>query len=660
MLSYKDSVPLNALFRRNPKLADEIRQLASKGELPGISTLDVTKDAIEKFLDPSATATAARMTGLEGAHILPAPFGRQEAALEAIVLSVGRPPFLVKNGTYIVPSDVTDEVKRTVSGFKKDKINFVIARSARVELVDVPRVPYVGTGWIVKKPAEDRAIIVTNRHVAAEFAVSGSGGGYRFRTAPNYRPYETRIDFKEEYGAVGAIEAPVIKVLFIAGPRDPDIALLEAHGDVLADLTTIELSDKKPEVDMDIGVVGYPAYDSRNDPDDVARYFGDIFDVKRFSFGEINSVSAQYPEFTHDATTLGGNSGSCVFDRDSGEAVGLHFAGDYRVGNYAVPAVEIRKALDGMTSSVVVSKPGAVPIEARGDGRSPVSSFKGRDGYRSRFLGRGYSVAMPRLGDWKNDITEVVDADTGGTAKELKYRHFSVIMSESRKLPLITAVNIDGSRSKRLGRSSKWYIDERLSPSFQVDNAAYYKNPLDRGHMVRREDPVWGTMEQASEANIDTFHYTNCAPQHEGLNQRDWVALEDYILGSARAHRLRVSVFTGPVFKDDDVLYREMVRLPRSFWKIAVLVDTSTMKLSATGYILCQGELIRNITEAFVFGDFRTYQVPLSLIAQETQLDLEHLIAFDPLDSYRHREGLEGTVDRLFVPISSSEDIMLD
>ena len=40
----------------------------------------------------------------------------------------------------------------------------------------------------------------------------------------------------------------------------------------------------------------------------------------------------------HDASTLGGNSGSAVIDLETGEAVGLHFAGSYLQANYAVPA----------------------------------------------------------------------------------------------------------------------------------------------------------------------------------------------------------------------------------------------------------------------------------------------------------------------------------
>jgi len=38
----------------------------------------------------------------------------------------------------------------------------------------------------------------------------------------------------------------------------------------------------------------------------------------------------------HDASTLGGNSGSCVVDLDSNQVIGLHFAGKYMQYNEAV------------------------------------------------------------------------------------------------------------------------------------------------------------------------------------------------------------------------------------------------------------------------------------------------------------------------------------
>src|SRR5262249_42026236 len=154
-------------------------------------------------------------------------------------------------------------------------------------------------------------------------------------------------------------------------------------------------------------------------------------------------------------------------------------------------------------------------------------------------------------------------------------------------------------------------------------------------------------------------HYTNCAPQHEDLNQRDWVNLEDYVLGNAKTHNLKVSVFTGPIFGDKDQLYRGLVRLPQAFWKIAAIVNSETKKLSVTGYILCQGSLIKDLTSEFIYGAFRTYQVPLTLIAEQARLDLDHLLFHDPLAARREREGIEETNKSLFVAINGASDLVI-
>ncbi|MBK8235333.1 MAG: DNA/RNA non-specific endonuclease [Deltaproteobacteria bacterium] len=68
--------------------------------------------------------------------------------------------------------------------------------------------------------------------------------------------------------------------------------------------------------------------------------------------------------------------------------------------------------------------------------------------------------------------------------------------------------------------------------------------------------------------------------------------------GSA-AYGLRVTVFNGPVFADDDPKYRN-IRLPQRFWKIAVLVDEDTDRLSATGYLLTQVDEVADTTDEFV------------------------------------------------------------
>jgi endonuclease G len=47
----------------------------------------------------------------------------------------------------------------------------------------------------------------------------------------------------------------------------------------------------------------------------------------------------------HDATTLGGNSGSVVFDLESGKAIGLHFGGIEGSRNEAVQSAQLREII---------------------------------------------------------------------------------------------------------------------------------------------------------------------------------------------------------------------------------------------------------------------------------------------------------------------------
>jgi endonuclease G len=650
-MSEFESASLAAIAARHPRLIKEIRERIKDRALPAAGS------RLES-LGPAASGSGLP-TLRSGRRAPPGgPPPSERVMLEAIVLAVVRPPLLVQDGTFVVPdpAETVPEVQQRIAALvgQRKKIDPVIARTARVELANVPLMPFVGTGWVVEKPAKNRAIMITNRHVAREFARSDGRGGYYFQTLPNFRDFDVRVDFREEYErGHQPLEAPVMKVLYIAGDSSPDIALIEAEGEAVEKLTPIALTTRAVKAGTPIAVVGYPAYDSRNDPDAIADYFGDIFNVKRFAFGEVTGSGTA--EFTHDATTLGGNSGSCVFDPETGKAVGIHFAGEYKLANYAVPASEIKAALKGLRTTVVVKS--KARTEAPGDGRHKTASFKGRDGYNPGFLDSGM-VKPPAPGHWKSDLTDVEDADTGRKTKELKYRHFSVWMCESRKLPLITAVNIDGGQAKRLGRIDTWYIDGRLGDAFQVDNAAYAKNPLDRGHMVRREDPVWGTLAAAKEANVDTFHYTNAAPQHEDLNQRDWVRLEDYILGNARTRGLKVSVFTGPIFGDDDRDYKGLVKLPKSFWKIAAVVNDETGKLSVTGYILAQDDLIKGLTGEFVYGGFGTYQVEVARIGELARLGVTHLAKHDPLPRQRKKEGVTGVTGSLRT-VSGPQDLII-
>ena len=70
-------------------------------------------------------------------------------------------------------------------------------------------------------------------------------------------------------------------------------------------------------------------------------------------------------------------------------------------------------------------------------------------------------------------------------------------------------------------------------------------------------------------------------------------------------------------------------------------------ELSATGYLLSQEELIAGLEvlpEAFSYGAYKTYQVPVRRIEELTRLSFGHLVDADPLERLRDRE--DGGRDR--------------
>jgi len=270
--------------------------------------------------------------------------------------------------------------------------------------------------------------------------------------------------------------------------------------------------------------------------------------------------------------------------------------------------------------------------------------YAGSNGYDPDFLGP--RVDLPALSEQqREDLVPLID----GSGHELKYTHFSVVMSKSRQLAFFTAVNIDGNRLEALPRDrDAWYFDPRIERQHQMDPKVYKHPDLDRGHLVRRLDPVWG--EDAKEANEDTFHFTNCSPQHGMLNRRTWLRLEEYVLGNAKVHELKVTVYTGPVFRADDKIYLDQFAIPAEFWKVVTLVKTDGA-LSATAYLQSQRDLISNLEE-FSFGEYKTYQVPIGQIGELTGLDFGDLAQHDPLLS-----NLESAPQAL--AIGGPDDIVL-
>jgi endonuclease G len=569
-----------------------------------------------------------------------AAFFETRRVSEAIILEKVRPVLFIKDGVFETAAlpEIEKPLKKVRAAFVKP-----IGAVGRIELSDHDTYEWCGTGWRV-----DDDLIVTNRHVALLFA-QRQGTTFKYRLNQLGKRVRARIDFREEFRGVESEEYGIAEILWVADDHDnaPDVAVLRVRNDPGLP-EPLPLSRKQPESRQPVAVVGYPAKDSRNDFSVMSDLFRDVYDVKRFSPGEIVLPAENSWYFTHDCTTLGGSSGSAVFDLESRAVVGLHFGGSFRKTNYAVISSVMRDVLARRSWVAVTGETLKVAKEAFSEKKRTLSAMKDRTGYDPNFLRR--RVSPPKPGKSHSILK------TGTPGEMLPYTHFSILMSKSRRFPISAAENVDGALKIKLKRNDAWGFDPRIAKGAQVGHQEFYgPEAFDKGHMVRRENPGWGTTEaEARLGEDDTFVYTNAIPQMPQLNQREWFSLEEYVLDNARTEGFKICVFTGPVFRPDDPVYSD-VQVPTDFWKAVVAIDADSGQLLTSAYLLSQEGLMPK--EGFRYGPFKTYQVPLRRI--EELADVKFSKPVRDSDVFREGEIEEMVSTARYVEITSAEDVIL-
>lgn len=266
--------------------------------------------------------------------------------------------------------------------------------------------------------------------------------------------------------------------------------------------------------------------------------------------------------------------------------------------------------------------------------------YENRNGYNPNFL-PDQPVPLPNLNEAQKKQAALIDNESVNPF-ELKYQHFSITMNAERRIAFFTAVNIDGSTWININRATgesnepeateRWFKDPRIPAEAQCNQDLYERQlpnrVFDRGHLVRRQDPSWGTRTRARRANADTFHFTNCAPQQMNFNESSkyWQGIENYVLDKAKADRERITVFTGPIFTEQDPKYR-FVNVPMRFWKIVIRVDNG--KLMATALLADQRPLINELPERAGDVIVHQYQVSIKEVEDLTGLDFGKLHDYD-------------------------------
>ena len=630
------------------------RDLSKRPELSQrFRNLGLNSNSLAQLIESGTDESGRPKANLRSIIVAAGATSSDAAAAESIIVALGRPTLLVQNGSFELPSDV--ELAQRLNA-ARPLINSRLASVGRVEVDDGARRYPLGTAWLVAKN-----IVVTNRHVAQYFIEDGAGGAPQFMRNLQNRPHRANIDFLEEHGLVEENEIRVRRIVHFPPKRIdvPDIALLEIDP---VDLAPIPLAGAPAKIDDWIAVVGYPLPDDRIPPEARAieeNYFGNIYGVKRLSPGMIdrkpNGETIPWI-FAHDATTLGGNSGSAVLDLQTGAAVGLHFSGHYMVANYAVSADKVaeimREAAVAPTVYALAPAP-AEPVEEfdLGDAEAP-QNLADRVGYRERFIARGAGFEVPMPEVTEKAPGEIATLKDGSSV--LHYRNFSVVMNAERRLCYFSAVNIDGRKTFSIrGARPGWKIDNRLDADLQIIRECYGRETdgkFSRGHMTRREDPNWGeTREEAVISNADTFFVTNACPQFQPFNAGIWLSLEDYALENADKDDMKISVFTGPIFEESDPDYFG-VQVPVEFWKVIAFKHDETKELTATGYKMSQEDVLPREDE-FIFGRFKSSQVTIRSIERRTGLSFGVLADVDALLG----EGEESIIER---PLRDVRDIV--
>ncbi|HJT75504.1 MAG TPA: DNA/RNA non-specific endonuclease [Chitinophaga sp.] len=643
---------IGAIEKNDPRLKEELRRMRRS----------------DKYLDE-----ARSLEGFGGA--LESMDGGM--ALETIVLRVGRPVLEIHDSAAVLEfRDVESAVWRDKLTRAQNLLTPAITAVGRIELENDPRFDWVGTGWLI-----DKDLIVTNRHVAEIFSEKrGNGSNFVFKTGKGGMPVRGFIDFLEEAGRTDALTFQFAEVLYIEPSPGPDMALIRVRPSRVDRMPDhIKLSATAPQRQQDVAVIGYPARDSRiPDQQLMLNIFGDVYDKKRLAPGQI--IASSDNELQHDCSTLGGNSGSVVLDLKSCEAVGLHFAGRFLEANYAVPAAIIAQRArrwngkpstgrndvvdtpDYSTGSPALQMPATgastsftIPIQitvtvgnagaqvqlgktnghptltGEEEGEAFITEanpddYNNRTGYDPHFLGTEVPLPILLPHSKRKDILKL----TGSDESELKYTHFSVMMSKSRRQCFFSACNIDGITSVGMKRGA-WRLDPRIPVNAQIMKECYGNPPkFSRGHMTRREDPIWGTKAEARQGNDDSMHVTNTVPQMQPMNAGIWLELENYALQNARKDDMRISVFTGPIFKTNDPI-RFGVKIPLAFWKVIAFIHDETGELCATGYSISQKNFLPE--EEFIFGEHSTAQKPISWIEAQTGLSFGDLAELDPLNT---------------------------
>lgn len=519
---------------RAARIAAYLKDIA---EDDGVAAMRVDPDAVESM--KIARKSQESLAGLErmqpqvkaetlNAAIESVAMGKELSkehrfGLEAIIIPDKRPVMPLQGGTYSATHKLWLHLNDEAV---KARLTRAAKSIGRIE-VKGSDYPYGGTGFVVGP-----GLIMTNRHVAEIFAsglgekglsfVAGISPGFSRSFAP---------DNDEN-------PAPAITGLRMVHPYW-DMALLEVEG-LVAEPLVLSTGPSEAFEKHEIAVIGYPAFDPRNDPDVQSRLYDNRFGIKQLQPGKLRERQSteSYGKLvsvpTHDCSTLGGVSGAGVIHIETGRVIGLHFGGEYLRRNFAVSAADLaadQRVVDAGVSFDPAAKPNKPPSwsgywaqldeEAPAPPEKPAATVPAAPPQAMDITvpvtvriepGAGGSISVTLSGQQllagatEKMVEPVRDANYASRrgydeaflgpavpaplpksaavlAKTLKggarldYENFSVQMHAKRRLALITAANVTAEKKLKTPEPGKDYTRKGLTGLGENDQEKWFLDP---------------------------------------------------------------------------------------------------------------------------------------------------------------------------------------
>lgn len=151
----------------------------------------------------------------------------------------------------------------------------------------------------------------------------------------------------------------------------------------------------------------------------------------------------------------------------------------------------------------------------------------------------------------------------------LSHKKYVTVFSKSLKYPILVewwVTKNDVSCANPIPRKDRFQPDPLLAA--ETDLIADYKGSgFDRGHMAPAADNHCSGLD----AMIESFYFSNMAPQYHSLNAGDWKTLESYTRDLAK-NQDSIKVWTGSIGQAKKI---GRVSVPTKCWKVIYIKKTN-------------------------------------------------------------------------------------